>query len=147
MSKEKFLKIWKDSVWSKVIAGAIIGIFTLAYNYLTAERNDISFPSSFKIFWTHKIDLWIVILSLMIFLLVYHFLTRQFKYDEQTLQLDRALFNQIRQNHSITDFISEVKSNGFSTRPVKSERITTIFNVTNDNKKPDSQFLNPSLKN
>lgn len=146
MNKEKFLKIWKDPVWSKVIAGTIIAIFTLTYNYFSAKYNDISFLTSFKNFWTYKVDLWIIILSLTIFFLVYNSLTRQFKYDEQTLQLDRDLFNQIRQNHSITDFILEVKSNGFSSRPVKSDRITTIFNVTDDNKKPDFQFLNHRLE-
>lgn len=90
--------------------------------------------------------MWIVILCLTVFLIAYYIVTRQFKYDEQTLQLDRNLFNQIRQNHSITELILEVKSNGFSTRPVKSEIISTIFYVTDDNKRPDAQFLNPKLQ-
>lgn len=118
----------------------------MGYNYFTAKQNDISFLTSFKSFWTQRVDLWIVILCLTVFLIAYYIVTRQFKYDEQTLQLDRNLFNQIRQNHSITELILEVKSNGFSTRPVKSEIISTIFYVTDDNKRPDAQFLNPKLQ-
>jgi hypothetical protein len=146
MDKEKFFKIWKDPVWSKLIAGAFIAIITLICNYAIAKLNDVSFLISFEKFWTYKIELWVIILTLILFFLAYNLLKEPFMYDERTLQLDRDLFNQMRQNHSIVDFILEAKSNAFSSRPVKSERITTIFNVIEDSRKPDFHFFNPRLE-
>ncbi len=145
MIREKFFTIWKDPVWSKVISAAIIIFFSLGYNFYIAKFKGISFATAFLNFWSYKVDLWFVATLAAIIAATFFLFNNRFKYDEETLKLDRTLFNHIREDHSIIDFFLEVKSNGFSTRPVDSNRIHTIIEVIEESKKPDYQFFNPRL--
>jgi len=45
----------------------------------------------------------------------------------------------------MVDLVLEIKSNGFSSRPVKFERIETILSIQEESKKPDFHFFNPVL--
>lgn len=147
MNKRFLIKIWKDSVWSKIISVAILAAVTLTYNLLNSIINGMSFKMSFINFWAYKIDLWIPFLLITFFLIGHQFYTKRFKYDTDTLAVDRTLFNQIRSNHSMTDFFLDIKSNGFSSRPIRNERISTLINFILDSEKPDFEFINPHLNN
>lgn len=146
MRKIKLHTIWKDSVGSKVISVGVVAIIATAYNFITAKLNGISFSSAFKNFWTLKIDLWILLLLTIIGFILYFLINPRFKYDEQTLSLDRELFKQIRENQAINDLFIDIKSNCFSSCPIEGDKLTTMLQLMEKNKRADFQFLNPWLE-
>jgi hypothetical protein len=145
MLKRVIKNIWKDSVGGNLIATVLIAILTLLYNFIVSRYKNISFKEVFIDFWTYQIDLWIVLLLILTIIVLYSLTKSKFKYDEETLALDRAFFNQIRNWEGMVDLVLEIKSNGFSSRPVKFERIETMINIMEESKKPDFHFFNPVL--
>lgn len=145
MLKRVIKNIWKDSVGGNLIATALIAILTLLYNFIVSRYKNISFKEVFIDFWTYQIDLWIVLLLILTIVVLYSITKSKFKYDEETLALDRAFFNQIRNWEGMVDLVLEIKSNGFSSRPVKFEKIETLISIQEESKKPDFHFFNPVL--
>lgn len=99
--KEKLHKIWKDSVWSKIIAIPIGGILISVYNGLIAYLNETDFITEFYRFWSLQLPLWgIVLFALIVFIIVFFLKGRRkpskFRYDDRTLEMDREIFDQIR---------------------------------------------------
>ncbi|MCX6146034.1 MAG: hypothetical protein NTW25_02115 [Candidatus Kapabacteria bacterium] len=43
---KKLLKLWKDPVWSKVIAASIIAISTVIWTLISAKINDTNFQTA-----------------------------------------------------------------------------------------------------
>lgn len=145
MLKRVIRNIWKDSVGGNLIATVLIAILTLLYNFIISRYKNISFKEVFIDFWTYQIDLWIVLLFILITIVLYSLIKSKFKYDEETLALDRAFFYQIRNWEGMVDLVLEIKSHGFSSRPVKFERIETMISIQEESKKPDFHFSNPVL--
>lgn len=145
MSKRVIKNIWKDSVGGNLIATLIIALLTLLYNFIISRYKNISFKEVFIDFWTYQIDLWIVLLFILTIIVLYSLIKSKFKYDEETLALDRAFFNQIRNWEGMVDLVLEIKTNGFSGRPVKMERIETMISIREESEKPDFHFFNPVL--
>lgn len=145
MLKRVIKNIWKDSVGGNLIATVLIAILTLLYNFIVSRYKNVSFNEVFIEFWTYQIDLWIVLLFILTIIVLYSLTKSKFKYDEETLALDRAFFNQIRNWEGMVDLVLEIKSNGFSSRPVKFERIETMTSIREESKKPDFHFFNPVL--
>lgn len=48
MKLSMFDKIWKDSVWSKVIAVGIIGLITTLYLRIESYSEEITFKEAYK---------------------------------------------------------------------------------------------------
>lgn len=148
-SGENFLNkvksAWSDPVWSKVISAGIIGIVSLVFNILTSIVYKTNFYSEFIQFWTFKIDLWIMVI---IILCVAFFLLKRsnFKYDSDTLKLDRFLFDKIRFENSMQDLFIEIKGHGFSSRPVHGDRIHTLIEFFELSRQSDFEFLNPKME-
>ncbi|MBW8333136.1 MAG: hypothetical protein K0M40_14015 [Prolixibacteraceae bacterium] len=145
MLKRVIKNIWKDSVGGNLIATVLIAILTLLYNYIVSRYKSISFKEVFIDFWTYQIDLWIVLLFILTIIVLYSLIKSKFNYDEETLDLDRAFFNKIRNWEGMLDLVLEIKTNGFSSRPVKFERIETMTSIRKESEKPDFHFFNPVL--
>ena len=96
MLKRVIKNIWKDSVGGNLIATVLIAILTLLCNFIVSRYKNVSFNEVFIEFWTYQIDLWIVLLFILTIIVLYSLTKSKFKYDEETLALDRAFFNQIR---------------------------------------------------
>lgn len=145
MLKRVVKNIWKDTVGSNLIATVIIALLTLLFNFIVSRYKNISFKEVFIDFWTYQIDLWVVLVFFLTIIIIYRLRKSSFKYDEETLALDRTLFNQIRNWDGMVDFVLEIKSHGFSSRPVKFERIETMISIQEESEKPDFYFFNPVL--
>lgn len=93
-------KIWKDSVGSNLIATGILAIISLIYSFVKSITETIDFKSALISFWTFKIQLWIVIFSLIIVLIIVRLIKakRQFRYENGELELDRQLYLKIRED-------------------------------------------------
>lgn len=146
MKKELILKFWNDSVWSKVISVGIVAIISFTINGVTAFVKKQSFYSALKNFWNIEFSLW----QLLIFFSLLYFISflinkNSFNYDDKSLELDRELYKQIRAQSLV--FFLETSSNGFSSRPVKSEIIGIMFDLFEQNQNPSFIFLNPTLEN
>ncbi len=79
-------------------------------------------------------------------ILIKTFYKKGFKYDTETLELDRILFNRIRNVLLTDEIISFTRSNGFSSSSFEDTRIEFFFNLNEESKKPDFEFLNPILE-
>jgi hypothetical protein len=145
MLKQIAKKIWKDPVGGNLIASFLLGISTLLYNFIVSQFDNASFKEVFIDFWTFQIELWLVVLIFFAFMMLFSLFRSKFKYDEDTLALDRALFNKIRNWEGMEKLVMEIKSNGFSSRPVKFNRIETMIDFSEESKKPDFHFFNPTL--
>ncbi len=145
MLKRVIKNIWKDSVGGNLIAAVLIAILTLLYNFIVSRYKNISFKEVFINFWTYQIDLWIILLFILTIIVLYSLIKSKFKYDEETLALDRAFFNQIRNWEGMVDLVLEIKSHGFSGSSVKMELIETMLSIRDESEKPDFHFFNPVL--
>src|SRR5690606_11836144 len=99
--KVKLINYWKDPVWSKIIAAIIISIITIIYNLVKSYFSDTDFLTEFNKFWNLQIRLWLIFLILLIIYSIYFLFNSKsnsinFIYDNETLQMDRNLFNRIR---------------------------------------------------
>ncbi|MBX7150007.1 hypothetical protein K1X84_00105 [bacterium] len=65
------ISVWKDPVWSKVIATVVIGILLTIYSIL--QKLNIDFTKSVSSILTFKIDIWIVILVGLILWIAHSF--------------------------------------------------------------------------
>lgn len=138
-------KIWKDPVWSKVISVAIISALTLIYNLILSQKEDSSFKAIFLELWTHKVELWIIALLILLIVFVNLTLNNAFQYTEETLSFDRNLFNRIRNWDGMTNLVMEIKTHGFSGRPVKMDRFETMIDIMEASNEPDFEFFNPKM--
>jgi hypothetical protein len=150
--KDRLLKIWRDPVWSKVISVALIALGTLTYNWAVSKFEKTDFNSVFLQFWTQKISLWIIVFFIAIVLLIYLLWSKwrdnktiNFKYDSETLELDRAFFNKIRNELLTQDMIIAPRSNAFSSHSFPDKSLYDILEILHESKKSDFEFINPQL--
>lgn len=144
-------KIWKDQVGSKIIAAILIGIGSIILTSINSILQNIEFKTAFRNFWTFKIELWIVIICALVLLitlqLIKTFKSKAFSYDEETLKLDRKLFDKIRnellpQNKTIY-FLRHNNFAGFS---FDLDKLDDLYNIEHENINSDFEFLNPQLE-
>lgn len=72
-------KIWSDSVWSKVIASAIIGLSLIVYTKIESISKEITFAESLKIILDIKISVVYVIGIILVFLILNSIIKKFFK--------------------------------------------------------------------
>lgn len=151
---EKLKKIWKDPVGSKLIAAALIAIATSLFIYFKSIIQNEEFKIAFINFWNHKISLWIVILIFASIYTIKWFWKKNsvtkinaFEYDERTIELDKALFNKIRNEILPQDtaigFLRHYNFAGFS---FDTDILDGLYKIENENVKSDFEFLNPELE-
>lgn len=141
-----FKLIWKDPVWSKLISVGLLAIIALVYNFIKSWIEHTSLKHELLAFWTTKVDLWIVVIVVFAVVIFAYYPYSRFKYNQETLNVDRELFNRIRNEHAMPNLIIEIKTHGFSSRPVKMERIETLIDFLEDSRHPDYQFISPMLE-
>lgn len=137
--------VWKDSVWSEVISAVIIVMFAAITGFIKAVINHSSFGIVFMELYTYKVDLWAILLFDFFLLFIFYLSRKTFKYDEETLKLDRGFFNKIRNTHLTTDMMLAPKTNTFSSNPFIAEDFRSITRVLEESDKADFEFINPHL--
>jgi len=110
--KEKFLKIWKDPVGSKIISALIISLGIIIFNSIYALTSELDFKTAFNTFFDKQIRLWIVVLVFLLYLISTGIFAlykknkfKPYKYDDKSLKLDTDLFNKIRNEILVYDSI------------------------------------------
>ncbi|MGJ1526554.1 hypothetical protein ACR79H_12905 [Sphingobacterium spiritivorum] len=149
---KKLKKIWTDPVWSKVISAGIIALIVLIWSFVSAKVNDINFWTAWKNFWAFEIRLWwltvgIVLVLLFIWTKKYYSQTVSFLYDDETLKLDRLIFEKIR-NELLpqTGAIYFLRHNNFAGFSFDNKEIDELDKFEDECRKSDFEFLNPSLE-
>lgn len=158
LQKEKIQKniikvFWKDPVWSKVISVAIIFCITTVYSFLNSEIQNTTFKFQFHNFWRQRFELWQMVLGVIGVVVIFSLIKLAFKksfssfrYDPETLQLDRNLFNKIRNKVLTEEQMLNVKNNTYSSCPFKLDKIGFIFLINEEKNKADFEFLNPKIE-
>ena len=147
--KEKAKKIWKDPVFSAVIAALIIGVLSLSYSYTVSLVSKTDFESEFLIFWTSKIPLWTAVIGGLITLCIWWFFRSgysSFKYDAETLALDRALFNRIKDEVLPINVIFQIKQSSLAENDFHGNILFKVLEILTEQKKSDFNFFNPNLE-
>jgi len=144
-------KIWNDSVGSKIISAVLIYLFTLGYNLLKSIVSQTSFVEEFKTFWQTKIELWLMVLFLFaIYLIVIvsrkYKKNESFKYEQETLELDRKLFNKIRNELVTNKSVEYFRSNRFSSGRFEDNKLDFIYETMESSRNPDFEFFHPELE-
>lgn len=144
-------KIWADPVWSKVIAAIILTIGAVIWTLISAKINDIDFQTAWTNFWTFNIQLWWLtiglIVSLLLFWLQQYFKKSSFQYDDETIKLDRQVFEKIRTELlPQTGSIYFLRHNNFAGFSFDAANIDDLDNFEHECKNSDFEFLNPDLE-
>ena len=146
-----FKKIWNDPVWSKVIATIIILLGTTIWTAIKAHQNKIDFRTALANFWTYKVDIWIIFIAAVSVLAIYwfkkRFIEKIFHYDAETLELDRQIFDKIRndllpQNGSIYF----LRNNNFAGFAFRINALDDLDKIEYENIKSDFEFFHPQLE-
>lgn len=144
----EFKKIWNDPVWSKVISAVIIAAGTLTLTFILSLISKRSFFDPLIIFLTSNIPVWIFIIIIIAFLFLFKIngkWTRKFKYDVDTLRMDKETFNTFRKTLPQTESINSLRyfhsSLGFTW-----ESISDLDNFEDLSRQSDFEFFNPELE-
>jgi len=148
---KQFKNIWVDPVWSKVIAAIILAIAAVIWTVISAEINDIDFHTAWINFLTFNIQLWWLTIGVIILLLLFwlrqNFKKSSFQYDDETLKLDRQIFEKIRTELlPQTGAIYFLRHNNFAGLSFNTDSIQDLDSFEHECKKSDFEFLNPDLE-
>jgi uncharacterized protein with PQ loop repeat len=151
MKSEKFSRIWKDPVWSKVIAAFLLAVFTLLYNLAKSYYDNTDFVTEFHQLWQTKISLWIFVLfSILIYITSYNVYRAKpkpkFVYDSETIELDRKLFNKIRTELITRETLDDLFNHTFSNHSFERAKFDFIHHTITASENPEFEFLNPELE-
>lgn len=143
-----FKKIWSDPVWSKVISVIIVATAGLLYTYISAKIDDLAFQEKLLSFLNIKISLWLAIILYFIFTISVNFSKQRrakFKYDSETLNLDKAMFEKLKgllpQDGSISRFRSFATFLGFEFDEIENFRVFKEYC-----RRSDFDFFHPTLE-
>lgn len=142
--QSSFRRIWKDPVGSTLISAAIIAIVTFGYDLIAAKIEKTSPGAEFISFWRMKIELWWLVLSVLLVAICVKLF--RFKYDSETLQLDRDLFNRIKNDEALTEAIIDAKTHSFSNHAVPIRFFSAMHRLLEDADHPNFEFFNPKLE-
>lgn len=155
--KEKFIKIWKDPVGSKLISVGIIAIVTSLFIYVKSLILNEEFKRSFIEFWSYKLAFWIIVGVILVFYVLNLFRNNKrsiansqepiFTYDEKTIKLDQVLFNKIRNEILPQDTaIGFLRHNNFAGFSFNPKLLDDLDSLESENIKSDFEFFNPELE-
>jgi hypothetical protein len=143
-----YKKVWTDPVWSKVIAAIIIAIGSIIFTIVYSKINNTTFQNSLINFIAIKFPLWFLIILISVFLFLFKVkrkTKKSFKYDDETLKLDKQVYEKLRQllpqNGSINKIRYFHSSLGFTL-----DEIEDIEEFEDYSKYSDFEFLNPELE-
>lgn len=90
---------------NQYVSNIIIGFIFLGLSnvvpLIKSRINNESLAYELKLFWTFKIDLWVYVLTILILIIIFavnKLLNKKsnFKYDSETIKVDRRLFQKIQ---------------------------------------------------
>lgn len=144
-----FKKIWSDPVWSKVISVIIVASAGLLFTYISSIIDNSAFQEELLSFLNIKISLWLGIILFFTLTAFVNYLKqrkKQFKYDNETLNLDKEMFEKLKsllpQNGSINEFRSYYTFLGFEFDDIEDFRDFKEYC-----KRSDFDFFHPTLEN
>jgi uncharacterized membrane protein len=144
-------RIWKDPVGSAVIAGLVLAALSILYNAIKAYYYNTNFIYEFQKLWFLKISLWLVVVIVFAIFLI-SFVKRkkskkEFDYDIETLELDRKLFNRIRNELITKETLDDLNGHLFSNHSFERTKFDFIYQTLKASEDPEFEFLNPELDN
>ena len=146
-------KIWKNSVVGNLISALIIATFSVIYNLILSKVSNKDFVSTLFDFWNFKFELWKIAGIFMIIMTIYQLIKRHrskkkqiFKYDIDTLKLDRNLYSLITGELLTQQNVLDLRNQMFSSDSFPSEKIDWIHYILEENQKSDFGFFNPDLE-
>lgn len=150
---KRIKKILKNQYVSGVIIGVFLIFLTTFISYVKSLSTDESFTELFKTFWTYKIELWLILLiifviSILIIFIIQFFKKKKssFKYDSNSVTLDRKLFNRIIKELLPQDgTILWLRTHNFGSS-FPDIRTDPLYTFETENLKSDFEFLNPKLE-
>ncbi|MBW2936678.1 hypothetical protein KXJ69_01085 [Aureisphaera sp. CAU 1614] len=151
MQFRKIKGFLKNQYVSGLIVGAIVLVLTNVIPLIRSFVSNQSFKESFSKFWNYKVELWLILVVLfgMAILIIALNLIRKekkFRYDHDSLELDRKLFDKIRNdylNQSGTIYWLRTQHFGGSF----SDKISDpLFKIQEESFQSDFEFLNPKLE-
>ena len=93
--KRVLYRIWQDSF----VASLLSTIVTLFFSsYIIAFKQRISFGNAFVNLLNLKVEIWVYLIVIIFGVLIYFGIRniKKFKYDTETLKMDRKIFNRLR---------------------------------------------------
>lgn len=144
----KLKTIWKDPVFSTLIAVAILSTITFFFSLITSNIEKSTFKTEMLRFWTTKIELWQIAFVFLFVTITYSLIRKQigFKYDVDTGKLDKSLFARIREIYLTEDMMLSPKNNSYSSSPFLGDSLYRLFDILEESKKSEFEFLNPILE-
>lgn len=92
INKEFLLKIWRDSVWSKVISAGIIFLFGIIYAFVESLVINGSFTKSIMSILTMQIKLWHILLVIVL-LLIFYLMRALYRAKDSVKQVENQRYN------------------------------------------------------
>ncbi len=141
--------IWKDPVWSKVIAVGIIGLISFAYLKFESIREEKTLGTVLLEVLDINISLKYILISVLvifIFYLLNQFLKRKNSppYNQEHKELDKALLMQIKSIIS-SNSIQFLRSHSFAGNSYRKESVEDFFQYSYSCTNPEFEFIDPEI--
>ncbi|MDR1762174.1 MAG: hypothetical protein LBR55_06965 [Bacteroidales bacterium] len=142
-------RIWSDAVWSKVISAMIIAAVALIFTTIKGLVSQVGFKVALLGLLNYEIKVWTIALAalgLLVCWLAYYLVGKSFSYDEAYLEVDRKLFDRIRNSMlTQTEAISSLRFHDFTTA-FYSDWLTPLYDIKSENSKSDFEFFHPKVE-
>ncbi len=153
--KKLFSKIWKDPVWSNILAFSIITLITFALSTIISLIKKVSMKETILYMINYELSVKYLLILLIIALLYrikFLLKKRKIKYSEEHKKLDRDLLLRIKNKllpH--TESIDFIRYNNFAGFAYENKNLQDFFHFVHIMDDPNFEFihekLNKSLEN
>lgn len=143
-------RFFNNQYVSNIIIGILFLILSNVIPLIKSRIKNESFAKEFKLFWTYKIDLWIYVLTIFLLIMIftiYNVLKKKnFKYDTETIKIDRRLFQKIQKELLHQEgAIYWLRTQHFGSAFLD-KYVVPLTNFEHECFKSDFEFLNPELE-
>jgi hypothetical protein len=150
---ELLKKIWKDSVVGNLLSALILALLSVLYNFFLSLTSDTNFVTVFTDFWNQNIKLWKALCGLLVVLISISLIQKirnkrkdKFRYDNDTLTLDKELYKKISKKILTQGMILDLRNQTFSSHSFPVEKLDWINCIIEENKKSDFEFYHPDIE-
>lgn len=144
--KKWFLKVWKDSVGSSVIASVIFLILSRVFLKIYCNTTLTEFLNLQIKLW-HALILLVAILTLTKLINYYKKSRKEkFQYNSNSRNIDIYLFDEIRNDMLPYDLINWVEFHNFGGYKFKEQKLYKFEAFQANMASPNKEFLNPELE-
>ena len=148
--KEKFKKIWNDSVWSSVISAIIIGVLTVLWLAILSIFGNRTFSEYFSTILNIQIKLKYILIALLVLMLILIifklFNKKKIKYNDDHQNLDLKLFTEIRDKYLPSNrSIDFLRKSNFSGSSFSRNNINDLEDISYKFDDPYMEFIDSDL--